>query len=116
MSLKPHTLVCFSADVFMCQQGLTGNGLSYWNLRLLSKGKLIDAFHWDNTELPLLRYKEKDGILVFGRWTTECEQRLQVLQSHIISSFAANDNSYDTNLPQQLEFDFGEEDQPTKKG
>lgn len=106
---KPHTFVRFSADVFQCQQCFTGNGLSYWNLRLLTQGKLIDAFHWDDAEYPMLHYKERDGIMVLGRWNNKRKERLQVLQSRIITSFAANDDIYDPNAPQQLELDFGDD-------
>jgi len=42
---KANTLTHFIADVFMCEQCHTVNNLSYWNLRLLNRGKLIDAYH-----------------------------------------------------------------------
>lgn len=96
----------FTADVFMCEQRHTGNGLIYWNLRLLSEGNLIDAFHWDNQDCPMLNYHEKDGIFVFGHWNTSQKNRFQVLQSKMVTSFAANDDVYDPDEPQQLEFDF----------
>jgi len=105
---KPHTFVRFTADVYQCQQCFTGNGVSYWNLRLITQGKLIDAYHWDDAEYPMLEYKERDGLMVLGRWTNKRKERLQVLQSRIITSFAANDEAYEPNAPQQLELDFGD--------
>ena len=108
IKFKPHTFVRFNADVFMCQQCHTRNNLSYWHLRLLTQGKLIDAFHWDNLKYPMLQYNDKDGVQVVGRWITQREERLQVIQSRVVSSFAANDDAYDLELPSQLEFDFGD--------
>lgn len=93
----------------MCEQHHLVNGPNYWNLHLLVNGKMIDAFHWDHADYPLLDYKSNDGIIVSGRWTTKRKERFQIIQSHIITSFSANDEAYDPNQPQQLEFDFGEE-------
>ena len=107
-NFNPHTFVCFSSDVFMAEQHHLVNGPSYWNLRLLVNGQLIDAFHWDRVEYPMLEYKSHDGIIVSGRWTTKRKERFQVLQSRIITSFASNDDIYDLNAPQQLELDFGD--------
>ena len=55
-----------------------------------------------------MEYKTHDGIIVAGRWTTKRKERFQILQSRIITSFAANDDVYDINNPKQLELDFGE--------
>ena len=104
---KPQHFIRFTADVFMCEQYRTGSGLSYWNLRLLTKGKLIDAFHWDDLEYPMLNYRERDGIVVLGRWNSTQKNRFQVLQSKMWCS-AANDDEFDPDAPHQLEFDFGE--------
>jgi len=106
---KPHTFVRFSADVLQCQQRFTGNGISYWNLRLITQGSLIDAFHWNDSDNPMLEYKERDGIMVLGRWTNNRRERFQIQKSCIITSFAANDDIYDINNPKQLELNFGEE-------
>jgi len=105
---KPQTLIRFSADVFQCQQRFTGNGVSYWNLRLLTQGSLIDAFHWNDSDDPMLKYNERDGIMVLGRWTNNRKGRLQILKSHIVTSFAANDEIYDLHAPQQLELNFSD--------
>lgn len=104
--LKNKTLVRISADVFMCQQHFTGNGLDYWNLRLLSHGKLIEAFHWGNVEQARINYKENDGIMIIGRWSSKNKERLQILHSHIVTPLAANDELYDPDQPLQLELDF----------
>ena len=104
---KPHTFVRFSADVFMCQQCFTGNGLSYWNLRLITQGKLVDAFYWDDAEFPILQFKENDGVMIMGRWTTKRKDRLQIIQHRIITPFSANDEIYDTSNSRQIELDFG---------
>lgn len=56
----------------------------------------------------MLHYKERDGIMVLGRWANKRRERLQVLQSRIITSFAANDEVYDPNAPVQLKLDFGD--------
>ena len=109
VNFKPNTFVRFYADVFMCQQCHTSNKLSYWHLRLLSQGKLIDAFHWDNLKYPMLQYNEKDSIHVVGCWTTKREKRFQVIQSRIVTSFAANDDNYHPEKPLQLEYDSGDE-------
>lgn len=108
-NFNPHTFVCFFSDVFMCEQHHLINGPSYWNLRLLVNGKLVDAFQWDRAEYPLLDYKNNDGIIVSGRWTTKRKERFQVIQSRIITSFAVNDEVYDLNKQKQLEFDFGDD-------
>jgi len=105
---KLHTFVRFTADVLMCQQCFTGNGLSYWNLRIITQGNLIDAFHWNDSDDPMLEYKERDGIMVLGRWTNNRKDRFQILQTRIITSFAANDDIYDINNPKQLELNFDE--------
>lgn len=105
---KQQTFMRFTADVFMCEQCHTGNGLAYWNLRLLSKGQMIDAFHWDNVESPILTYRERDGILVLGKWNSAQKNRLQVLKSKMICSAAANDDEFDPNAPVQLELDFSD--------
>jgi len=107
-NFKHYTFIRFTADIFMCEQRKTGDGLRYWNLRLLNQGKLIDAFHWDDAVCPMLQYKEKDGILVLGRWTTKRKERFQVIQSRIVSDIAANDDIYYPEYPIQLELDFGD--------
>lgn len=108
-NIKINTLTHFIADVFMCQQCHTANDLSYWNLRLLSQGKLIDAFHWGDSKDSIFHYQNRDGILVLGRWTNQHKELIQILQSHIITRFAANDEFFDQRKPVQLEFDFGDD-------
>ena len=63
---KVNTLAHFIADILTCEQCHTANDLSYWNLRLVTNGTLIDAFHWETAEYPL-QYENRDGILVLGR-------------------------------------------------
>ena len=113
---KPHTLVRFTADVFMCERCRTGSELTYWNLRLLKMGKLIEAFHWDDREYPMLEYKPNDGILVLGRWSSQDKNHFQVIQSKIVTSFAANDDDYHQKNPMQLEFDFGDSSSDSMEG
>ncbi len=108
-NIKENALAHFIADVFMCEQCHTANDLSYWNLRLLNQGKLVDAYHWKNSIDPMIHYQNNDGILVLGRWTNQRKERIQILQSHIITRFAANDDIFDQTKPVQLEFDFGDD-------
>lgn len=108
-NIKKNALTHFIADVFMCEQCHIENKLSYWNLRLLNKGKLIDAYHWGISIEPMIHYQNKDGILVLSRWTNQRKERIQILQSRIITRFAANDDIFDQTKPVQLEFDFGDD-------
>jgi len=57
----------------------------------------------------MIHYQNKDDILVLGRWTNQRNKRIQILQSHIITRFAANDDVFDQTKPVQLEFDFGDD-------
>ena len=99
---KPQIYSQLTADVFMCEMHKTGNGLIFWNLRLLSKGTLVDAFHWDRHESPCLKYQANDTILAYGRWSSKQRNRFQILSSSIMSSTAANDELYDIYEPKQL--------------
>ena len=105
---KYQSYLQFTADVFMCEMRKTGNGLIFWNLRLLSKGSLIDAFHWDRQEYPCLKYQANDTILAYGRWSSKQRNRFQILSSKIMSSTAANDEYNEADKPKQLSLDFGE--------
>ena len=105
---KTQTLINFSADVFMCELRGTGSGLTFWNLRLLNKGVLIDAFHWNRLEKTVMKYEPNDFIMVQGRWAAPERQRFQVIRSKIVTAYAANDDEYNPNNSQQLELDFGE--------
>ena len=105
---QTQTLINFSADVFMCELRGTGSGLTFWNLRLLNKGVLIDAFHWNCLEKPVVKYQPNDFIMVQGRWTVPERLRFQVIHSKIVTAYAANDDEYNPNNSQQLELDFGE--------
>ena len=107
--LNPHksqSYLQLTADVFMCEMRKTGNGLIFWNLRLLSKGSLVDAFHWDRLESPCLKYQANDTIIAYGRWSSKQRNRFQILSSKIVSSTATNDESYDIDEPKQLSLDF----------
>jgi len=86
---RNQQLNCFTAEVFMCQHHTTGNGLGYWNLRLLCEGTMIDAFHWDRTEYPNRGYRENDWVLVGGRWITKSKKRFQIIQSTVVMRIAA---------------------------
>ena len=105
---KTQTLINFSADVFMCELRGTGSGLTFWNLRLLNKGVLIDAFHWNRLEKTVMKYQPNDFIMVQGRWTAPERHRFQVIRSRIVTAYAANDDEYNSGNTQQLEFDFVE--------
>lgn len=113
---KSNTLTNFSADVFMCEEHHTASGLCYWTLRLIVQGKLIDAFHWQHTSRPLMRYSERDSILVVGKWTTEREERFQVIRSEMIASSSANEDEFYSNKSSQLEFDFGNKLKLSREG
>ena len=67
---------------------------------------IIDAYHWDKLDSPILRYRNNDSINAFGRWSTKQRNRLQVISSQIVSSTAANDDRYFKDEPEQLELDF----------
>lgn len=94
----------FSADVFMCEHHQTASGLGYWLLRLLTQNTLIDAYHWDKEDWPIVEYKDNDTVLVGGRWTTQNKARFQVMNAQILTRTAANDASF-TDI-HQLEFNF----------
>jgi len=107
---KTNTLINFQADIFMCEEHHTANNLRYWILRLLSQGKLIDAFHWQKLNQSMFKYTERDNILVAGKWTTERQERFQIIRSEMVTRSSANDDIY-SNKPYQLEFDFGDTNQ-----
>jgi len=104
---KLHTLINFQADIFMCEEHNTASNLRYCILRLLSKGKLIDAFHWQTLNKPMIKYTERDNILVSGKWTSERQGRFQIIRSQIVTRKAANEDIY-SQTPHQFEFDFGD--------
>lgn len=93
------------ADIFMCEKRRTANDLSYWNLRLITNGKLIEAFHWEDPRHPL-QYRHRDGVHVTGRWTNLRKDRIQILRSQLITTCAANYDSYCQDQHIQLEMDF----------
>lgn len=105
-----QTLINFQADIFMCEEHHTASNLRYWMLRLLSQGKLIDAFHWQTLNQPMIKYTERDNILVSGKWTSERQERFQIIRSEMVTLSSANDDIY-SNKPYQLEFDFGDTNQ-----
>ena len=94
----------FSADVFMCEHHQTGSGLGYWSLRLLTQHTLIEAYHWDKEDWPIVEYKANDTVLVGGRWTTPNKARFQVMTAQILTHMAANDAVFTDS--RQLEFTF----------
>lgn len=102
---KSNLLTNLSADVFMCEEHHTASGLHYWSLRLLIHGELVDAFHWQPTDQPTVKYKERDSILVVGNWTAERKECFHITHSTIITS-SSNDEEFYQNQPYQLEFDF----------
>jgi hypothetical protein len=108
--LKDHRLqlFAFTAEVFMCEHRKTGGDLGYWSLRLLRKGRLIDAFHWDRADRQVRQYEEGDEVLVSGCWTTKAKQRFQIHRSVVLTKYAANDSIYEPE-PQQLSLKFSDE-------
>jgi hypothetical protein len=106
---KSNLLTNFSADIFTCKEHHTANGLSYWILRLLVRDKLVDAFHWQPTNHPMVKYNKKDSILVAGSWAAERKECFHITHSTIITSSSANDEIFNLNKPYQLEFDFGDD-------
>jgi len=94
----------FSADVFMCEHHQTASGLGYWLLRLLKDNILIEAVHWDREGWPKVVYKSNDTVLIGGRWLTQNKERFQVLNAHVLTRIAANDDTYTDD--RQLEFNF----------
>jgi len=102
---KSNLLTNLSADVFMCEEHHTASGLCYWTLRLLIHGKLVDAFHWQPTDHPTVKYNERDSILVIGNWTTTRKECFHIIHSMMITS-SSNDEEFYSNQPYQLEFDF----------
>lgn len=111
---RNRQLVSFYAQVFMCQYHRTGSGLSYWELRLLCEGTMIEAFHWNKAGWPARKYNEHDELLVGGRWTTKAKTRFQVLESQLMMRNAANDDIYSTQ--EQLALDLGDVPKRYKKG
>lgn len=106
--IQSKEITCFIADIFMCEKRHTANDLRYWNLRLITNGNLIDAFHWEDPKHQL-EYKNRDGLQVFGRWTNQRKDRVQILRSRLITTCAANDDVYRQDDQIQLEMDFGDE-------
>jgi len=104
---KSHTITNFQADIFMCEEHNTASNLRYCILRLLSQGKLIDAFHWQTLNKPMIKYTERDNILVSGKWTSERQERFQIIRSQILTHKAANEDTY-SQTPHQFEFDFSD--------
>lgn len=111
---RNRQLVSFYAQVFMCQYRRTGSGLSYWELRLLCGGTMIEAFHWNKAGWPARKYYENDELLVGGRWTTKAKSRFQILESQLVTKAAANDDDYSTH--EQLSLDLSDNPGQYKKG
>lgn len=107
---KSNSLINFQADIFMCEEHHTASNLRYWMLRLMTQDKLIDAFHWQTLNQPMIKYTERDNILVAGKWTSERQERFQIIRSEMVTLSSANDDVY-SNKPYQLEFDFGDTNQ-----
>jgi hypothetical protein len=104
--LKNHPMLSFEVEVVECEKHKTGNGLHFWNLELLKNNALISAYHWDHQNYQSLNYQQKDKFIITGRWSTQRKDRFQIIQSHLLSIHAANDDCYDGNEPQQLQLNF----------
>ncbi len=84
-------LVTFEADVFMCSHSVTGAGLGFWELRLLTQDGMVEAFHWDAGPGLVRPYRENQHVVVSGRWVTPQKLRLQVVTGFLAPRCAAND-------------------------
>ena len=91
---KYNNLINFSAEIFMLNKNMARNGLNCWDLRLLSQGELIDAYHWQSTSEAQTQYKENDIVLVVGNWATRHKKRFQIIRSEIVSLYAANEERF----------------------
>ena len=103
---KYNNLINVSAEVFMSEHHQANNGLNYWELRLLTQGQLIDAYHWYSAREHKINYRNKDAVLVVGNWATRHKQCFQIIKAEVISYHPANDdNFHESEPPQNLTVD-----------
>jgi len=78
--LSTQLLFDFEADVFMCDQHTSNNDTVYWDLRLLSKGKLIEV------RVPqqlAFDFYNDDSCHFIAQWNDDKKEALTIINAQI---------------------------------
>jgi len=96
--LSTSLLFDFEADVFMCERLLSDNNTPSWNLRLLSKGQLIEAKVPEQLEFD---FCNDDSCHFIAQWNDDKKEGATIINAQIYHRTHSKDD--DMPAPIQLE-------------
>jgi len=88
----------FEADVFMCERLSSVNDKPCWNLRLLSKGKLIEAKVPQQLEFD---FCSDDSCHFIAQWDDDKKEHATIINAQVYHRTHSKED--DTPAPIQLE-------------